>query len=60
MKLKAKHFAWIYLLKEGGVGKWSFYGGSYDFDKQLTENAHHDILQNGINWSKTLEPSDSY
>ena len=60
MKLKAKHFAWVYLLKEGGVGEWSFYGSSWDFDKQLTNLAYRDILAHGIDWNKTKAPTDSY
>jgi len=59
MKLKAKHFAWIYLLKTGGVGKWSFYSG-YNFDKNITQKAYHDILTHGINWKKTEAPTDSF
>lgn len=60
MKLKAKHFAWIYLLKTGGIGKWNFYGNSFDYDKQLTNLAYHDILDHGVDWKKTKAPMDSY
>lgn len=60
MKLKAKHFAWINLLKTGGVGTWSFHGGGFSFDKQLTDLAHHDIMDHGVDWSKTKAPTDSY
>lgn len=60
MKLKAKHFAWIYLIKEGSVGDWSYYGGGFCDDKQLTDLAYHDILDHGIDWSKTKAPTDSY
>ena len=59
MKLKAKHFAWIYLLKEGNVNNgWSYYGGSYDNDDKATDKAYHDILNHGVDWSKTKEPRD--
>lgn len=60
MKLKAKHFAWIYLLKTGGIGEWSFYGSGFDIDKKLTNKAYHDILDYGIDWKKTKEPTDDY
>lgn len=60
MKLKAKHFAWIYLLNEGSIGEWSCYGGGFSRDKKLTDAAYHDILNHGINWGKTKAPMDSY
>jgi len=60
MKLKAKHFACIYLLKTGGIGKWKYYGGMFEYDKDATNVAYHDILEHGVNWTKTNAPTDSY
>ena len=61
MKLKAKHFAWMYLIREGQPNTdWSPYGAEYKVDPVARNLVLHDILNDGIDWKKTKEPHDSY
>jgi len=61
MKLKAKHFAWMYLIRKGQPNTdWSPYGAGYKTDPVARNLVLHDILNNGIDWKKTKEPHDSY
>ena len=56
--MKAKEYAWCFLLQNGKCGKWSYYGGDFENRPQIAKKCLEEILQVGVNWEKTREPSD--